>query len=265
MKNLFHATLTVKQILRIRPLAIEVLEKHKLRFWDSLELPLEELCKQFHVSTDLVLQQLEALDFLEENSDWIALPLYALCDHLTQNHRDFFLSEIHDLQHTFDIHTLLDTEETQELRKIFKEFQAFCTMLKNYFDEEEVVLLPKILRQQACLQNNNIHPEFHSGSVKSIIMTRCSPHEKKALDDLLVFLKKIQHPSLKNSDSANEIRSILARLVQKLQRHIDLETNILFPQAQETEKQLFDLSIGGQNKKARNTGLDSGVMRLMVS
>lgn len=267
MKNMLSQQTPVRSLLKMRPLAIALLDKRKIRYWDSLDKPLGDLFRRG------VTNGME--DFLDEvsyarvpapDTDWTAMPLYMLVDYLTHEHRSILLQEIADITHLFDIHTLTDTGESRDLKSLQKSWQEWVRVFQAHIEQEETILFPKVLRYEACLRDRNVHPEFHRGSIQSYMAT----HEAREGSQLYLecehlAARLVAHQALNpSSPAAGELAELAVRLSEKLNAHRDLEARALYTAARELERSLYNKSIDGDPAVVmRRAGpMDSGIMRL---
>ena len=264
MKNMLSQQTPVRSLLKMRPMAIALLDKRKIRYWDSLDKPLSDLFRREGME-----------DFLDEvsyarvpapDTDWTAMPLYVLVDYLTHEHRDLLLHEIADINHLLDIHTLTDTPEARDLRPIQKEFQDWVRVFQAHIDQEETVLFPKVLRYEACLRDRNVHPEFHRGSIQSYMATREAREGNQFYQDCEVLASRLAAHEAANPGfpAAGELSTLAAGLSEKLNAHRDLESRTLYTAARELERSLYNKSIDGDPAVVmRRAGpMDSGILRL---
>jgi iron-sulfur cluster repair protein YtfE (RIC family) len=264
MKNSLSPQTPVRSLLKMRPMAIAVMDKRNIKFWDSLDQPLGNV-----VSSDHLENFLEEISFVQSpasDTEWNAMPLYCLVEYLTHEHRDFQLQEIADMAHVLDIHTLADSEEAEGLRRIQREFQDFAKDIRNHMEEEETFLFPKILRYEACMRDNHVHPEFHKGSVQAYMAMRLAQDSRSIRRSLEALVASIAGHAERHEGSfaAQELLEIVTRFRERLDHHRELEANALFPIARELERNLYNLSIGGDPAVAYNRRgpMDSGIRRL---
>lgn len=264
MRSLITPQMAVRSLIKVRPMAVGILDKRNVRFWDAIDRPVGEVVRRDVLG-----------DFLDEmayarvpapDTDWLAMPLYWLADYLTEGHRDFLLQDVSDIGHLLDVHTIADSEESDGLRGIHKAFQAFTKELQSHVEEEEGVLFPKILRYEACLRDGRVHPEFHRGSIQSYMAIRLEQEEKRldAARDLLSGRIRAHAGAHSDSLTAGELLAFLDRLREKLADHRELEHRVLFPTAREMERNLYNLSINGDPAVVhqRRGPMDSGILRL---
>jgi iron-sulfur cluster repair protein YtfE (RIC family) len=281
MKNMLSQQTPVRSLLKLRPMAIALLDKRKLRYWDALDKPLGDL---FHREEDLPAGAAAAPggrppagmeDFLDEvsytrvpapDTDWSAMPLYMLIDYLTHEHRSLLLQEVADISHLLDVHALSDDAEARLLRPFQRDFQAWVRDFQAHIDQEEGYLFPKVLRYEACLRDRNVHPEFHRGSIQSFMATRDAQAGRSLSQTCEAFARRAEahaaaHPS---SPTAAALAETALRLSAKLNAHFGLESKILYVAARELERSLYNKSIDGDPAVVvhRRGPMDSGIMRL---
>jgi iron-sulfur cluster repair protein YtfE (RIC family) len=273
MNSMLSQQTPVRSLLKIRPMAVGLLDKRKIRYWDSLDKPLGDLFHRDHARPANATSGMD--DFLDEvsyarvpasDTDWSAMPIYMLVDFLTHQHRDLLLQEVGDIQHLLDIHTLSDSGESVNLRKLMRAFQAWVKDFQAHIDQEEGHLFPKVLRYEACLRDRNVHPEFHLGSVQDY-MAALEAQEGRQFyaecNDLAGYMRAHErsHPA---SIAAQELAELFERLRDKLNAHHELEKKSLYTAARDLERSLFNKSIDGDPAVAfqRRGPMDSGIMRL---
>ena len=264
MKNMLSQQTPVRSLLKIRPLAIELLDKRKIRYWDSLDKPLGDLFRR--EGMDDFLDEVSYARVPAPDTDWTAMPLYMLVDYLTHEHRNLVLNEIADILHLLDIHTLTDTAEAADLRAVQKDFQEWVRVFQAHIEQEETILFPKVLRYEACLRDRNVHPEFHRGSIQSYMATREAREgnqlylDCETLADRLAAYEKARP----DSPAAQELSDLSGRLSAKMNAHRDLEARTLYSSARELERVLYNKSIDGDPAVVmRRAGpMDSGILRL---
>jgi hypothetical protein len=282
MRNMLSQQTPVRSLLKLRPMAIALLDKRKLRYWDALDKPLGDLFRRDALRPIGALRPQDGGrpadgfdDFLDEvsytrvpapDTDWSAMPLYMLIDYLTHEHRSLLLQEIADISHLFDVHTLADDEEARLLRPFQRDFQALVRDFQAHIDQEEGYLFPRVLRYEACLRDRNVHPEFHRGSVQSFMATREAQAGRLFHQACGLFARRLAahadaHPA---SPAAGELAETAARLDAKLAAHFELETKTLYVAARELERSLYNMSIDGDPAVVvhRRGPMDSGIMRL---
>jgi iron-sulfur cluster repair protein YtfE (RIC family) len=288
MKNMLSQKTPVRSLLKLRPMAIALLDKRNLRYWDALDKPLGDLFRSGsgraagtgHAAggarpSDGAHPADGMEDFLDEvsytrvpapDTDWSAMPLYALIDYLTHEHRSLMLQEVADISHLFDVHALSDDAEARLLRPFQRDFQAWVREFQTHIDQEEGYLFPKVLRYEACLRDRNVHPEFHHGSIQSFMATRDAQVGRQFYKTCEALAHRLEahaaaHPA---SPAAADLAEIAGRLSAKLSSHFELENKTLYAAARDLERSLYNMSIDGDPAVVmhRRGPMDSGIMRL---
>ncbi len=270
MKNMLSQQTPLRSLLKLRPMAIALLDKRKLRYWDSLDKPLGDLFRREAGreggSMEDFLDEVSYTRVPAQDSDWSAMPLYTLIDYLTHDHRNLLLQEIADISHLFDVHTLADDEEARLLRPFQREFQAWVRDFQAHVEQEESYLFPKVLRYEACLRDRNVHPEFHRGSIQTYMANREAQVGRQFYKACESFARRLEAHAAAHPDSpaAEELSDTAARLNAKLAAHYDLESKTLYVAARELERSLYNMSIDGDPAVVvhRRGPMDSGIMRL---
>jgi iron-sulfur cluster repair protein YtfE (RIC family) len=264
MMSMLTQQTPVRSLLKMRPLAIGLLDKRKIRYWDSLDKTLGDVFRPGGME-----------DFLEEvsytrvpapDTDWSSMPLYMLVDYLTHEHRALMLQEIADITHLLDIHAIADSAESAGLRSLQEAFHRWVGEFQSHIEQEEGYLFPKVLRYEACLKDRNVHPEFHHGSIQTYMATREVQEGRQFYGDcaLLADRMRAHEQAYPGSIAARELVELTERLRDKLNAHYELESKTLYTAARDLERSLYNKSIDGDPAVVlrRRGPMDSGIMRL---
>jgi hypothetical protein len=267
LKNLLSAETLTRDLVRIRPIALELMERRHIRPWSTMDKPI------FHLFLDKREGALQ--DFLDELSavpvpagdmNWEDLPAFYLVDYLTHGHREFLLNDIPDINYLFDMMLLTHSENGDAMRKLQGDFHAFCQDYHRQMDEEETLVFPRILRCEASLKDSNVHPEFNAGSVQIFVATRSPRLAGRMEATMAEMVQRAADLSTQlglPSPEGSNLHSLMAHFLHRLRVHTRLETETLFPLGLELERTLFNVSIGGTGSGKQIRGpLDSGVIRL---
>jgi iron-sulfur cluster repair protein YtfE (RIC family) len=264
MKSMFSLQMPVRSLIKVRPMAIGLLEKRKVRFWDSLDKPVAEVFRRDGMED--FLDEVSYARVAAHDTEWAAMPLYVLVDYLTHEHRSMMLQEVADISHLLDIHALSDSAESADLRAIQQSFKKFVHDFEVHIAEEENHLFPKILRYEACLRDRSVHPEFHRGSLQAYMATPKAKEDKRFYQDGSALALRLRALEAKHQGSipAQELAELMETLRDKLTDHYELESTVLYTTARELERNLYNLTIDGHPAMAfqRRGPMDSGIMRL---
>lgn len=264
MKSMLSNQTPVRFLLKVRPMAIALLDKRNIRYWDALDKPLGDLFRR--EGMDDFLDEISYARVPAQDTDWSAMPLYMLVDYLTHDHRNLLLQEVADISHLLDIHTIAVSEESDALRRIQVAFNDWLREFQGHIDREEGYLFPKVLRYEACLRDRDVHPEFHLGSIHSYMATQEARDGKHFYRDFTGLAEQARAHAERwpGSTSAQELAELFGRLRDKLDAHHILETDALYTSARALERSLYNKSIDGDPAVSshRRGPMDSGILRL---
>lgn len=233
---------TVQDVLRLRPRLADNLIAFGGEPWDRPRATLVDIFRNRHTAEKFV-SMAAGVPVPAAGSPWSALPASHLADHLTQQHREFFLVTLPDILGFFAEWDSLDPEIT-DLRE---DFDAFVRHLRDETENEEQHFFPRVLRYDACLRNPQVNPEFNGGSLRVAVAYRRSHAPGLHPNRLGSLIDRLQEThAMENGDTWAELLS--ARLEDfraQFEEHERLEADVLFPMATEMEKTLYNLSISG--------------------
>ncbi len=267
LKNLLSSDTLTRDLLRVRPIALELMARRTLRPWDVMDRPLSHLFQgKREGSLEDFLDELSSVTIPASDSRWEELQAYHLIDYVTQGHREFLLNDIPDINYLFDMLLLTDSANSGALRALQGDFQAFCQDYHRHMEEEETFIFPRILRCEASLKDSSVHPDFNAGSVQIFVATRSPRLVHRTETSLAEMVDRAgtlaEELALPTPESSN-LHALMMHFLSRLRAHTHLETEILFPLGLELERTLFNLSIGGKVTGRQIRGpLDSGVIRL---
>lgn len=236
------ASLTLRELIRSRPLGIEILEAEAGgSFWDRMDLTLSEFCRESALDGEKVQHRLAGLPENTDRQDWPALPLYFLIDHLTIGHRGFRARDLPE------VHRLLETLRMDfpaghgTLDALLGEFTAFRQEFSWHMEEEEEFLFPKILRTEASLRHPELYPEVFKGSIGMFSSRQLQEPEHRfhqIVTDLSERLRGLVSDALHLATAKNAL-SALQGYEARLKAHVYMECEILFPRALAMEASLL--------------------------
>lgn len=232
---------TLREILRFRPRAIDVLqEASRSRFWQALDRTLEEFCRDSGWDPASLASRIEALPFDARDRDWTKAPLYHLVDRLTRDHHEFREQDLAGIERLLSAGDPTVFPEDYPWESIKREFHSFKIDFYLHMEEEEAFLFPKVLKTEASLFHPEMTPESFKGSVSvySGTMLHTPEFELKEM---------VSHLRRKTGRGGAEVRSfpllgiidgLMVDLEAKLAHHAKLETEVLLPRTLEMEADL---------------------------
>ena len=239
---------TLREILRVRPLAIRVLEEdsgHKC--WLHLDLPLAAFCDKLGLDSGSLLIRLANLPAVLPDTAWVSKPLYHLIDHLTSGHREFRERDLPSIAALFDTNPLPAYPQGYVVKLLMQEFDYFREEFLRHMDEEETFLFPKIMRNEACFRHPEMGPEIHKGSVNLYLTLENHKPENEFKRMITSVREKLrnQMPDESVAALAAKLQSALESFESRLIEHADLETSVLFPLAGRLEQELYESAAPG--------------------
>jgi iron-sulfur cluster repair protein YtfE (RIC family) len=240
--QLISADTPVITALRMRPRLADNLSAFGATIWEQPHLPLRDLFRNSEL-VERFLALAATLPVPDPGSPWHELPAAHLTDHLTQNHRDFFLVTLPDIAGLFRDWDSLDPEIV-DLRE---DFDSFTRGLRQEIESEENHFFPRVLRYEACLRDPAVNPEFNGGSLRVAVAYRRSHTPGLHPDRLRNITERLAdtHAASSGNPWAEMLLARLEDFGAQFDQHETLESDTLYPMALEMEKTLYNLSIAG--------------------
>lgn len=235
-------------VLRKRPMALSIFEKHGLDPWHPDYQTISELCASRKIPMEAFFAEMKSLPMPDAGNDWKIRPIYELLDFLTREHADLMNGPIAEITQVLSGKASGDTDSRLRLQSLVMEWPEISSSLLDHMQEEEAFLFPKILQYDHCLRHKACHPDFTGGSVNVFVAIRMLDNEKRQLAGIRRFLNEVLF-SRAACDIPGSLESRLEPLLESLQTrlldHSGIETNVLFPMAKAVEKALMDVRISG--------------------
>jgi len=173
-------------------------------------------------------------------TDWTAVPLTVLADHILDTHHVFTRTQLARvsalLEKVQNAHRNRHGAMLDSLRNAFDPLRA---ELESHLMKEEQVLFPAIKGIDGFLSGRSDRPVVHCGSVAHPI--RQMEHEHDGAGAILVSLREITDNYRLPDDACQTFKALYAALEAleaDLHEHIHLENNILFPASVRQEQQM---------------------------
>ncbi len=243
---------TVKAILKMRPLALSIFEKHNIDPWPDIHTTVGSLCQKHKYLWSVFQSEFSGLVVPCSATDWKPLPAYHLLDFLREEHREFLLVILPSITEALESAVRTSARLHPQARALAQEWPAFVSSLTEHIREEEIFLFPKILRYDYCLRHGNADPDFAGGSVNVFIAIRGLGNEHRQSESIRIFLDPVRIDHLKTESPEMLDAALLEKLEclgEKLKSHSRLESDALYPLATKTEKALLDARIAGSRYK----------------
>jgi regulator of cell morphogenesis and NO signaling len=233
---------TVREIAIESPLTVRVFSNHKIDFCCGGRVPFDVACERAGADAALVMKELEqALESAPERSAADEKTAAELITHIVETHHEFTRSEIARLRpladKVFSRHG--DTQpELWEIRSIFNEL---ADELLAHMRKEEMMLFPYIEQIERAADAHRMPPMAPFGTVGNPVRMMMFEHDQAG--EMLGRLRALSSDYTAPDWACPSYKGLYAGLEfleADLHQHIHLENNILFPQAVEMEKRIFE-------------------------
>lgn len=248
---IYSSSQTIRQILRRRPMALEVFEgEFGATFWNRMETPLEDLCREKGRDVSGILATVSELPVAADNTDWAAKPIHWLVDHLTLEHDRFRGEDMPAIKAMMGEEKLPAYPDGYVIKLLLQEFRHFEADFLKHMAEEEEFLFPKILRNEACYRHHELGPEIHRGSVNLYLKYETHKPEDEFKRMIISIREKLRNQHLERpaTELAQKVQAAMDAFADRLLAHADLETRALFPRAGRLEQQLYESAAPGLSR-----------------
>ncbi len=231
---------TVGELVRAHPAMRKALENLGIDYCCGGGRTVKEAAAEEGVSFAALEQALdEALHTAAaDERNWADATAAELADHIEAAHHAYMKRELPRLAgmlaklkkaHPRHLEMLLEVEDV---------FGAMRTELERHLAKEEIILFPLIRRTEAAAAAGQPAPAAPGGTVANPIGQMRREHESAA--HALERMKKITDSYTLPADACQTMAAFydgLKDMEKDLHEHVHLENNILFPKAQELEKE----------------------------
>ena len=230
------ATQTVRELAVEHPATTRVFEKLGIDYCCGGQKSLVEACSVAKLSVEQVLETLEQAEAdrqpSEHNTDWQAVPLAGLIEHIINTHHKFTREELARLEPLLEKVCKVHGQNHPELLEIRRVFAGLSQELTLHMMKEERILFPYIVQLEQATERRQAPPVSPFGTVQNPIHMMMTEHDS-AGEALRQFrsLSSDYAPPADACVSYQALYRALAELEQDLHQHIHLENNILFPRA----------------------------------
>ena len=230
-------TKTVREFVLELPSSTNVFEQLGIDYCCGGQKPLAEACAAAGKKLDNLTAALERLQSEQQTrtapeSNWTALPLYDLIEHIKSTHHAYVREQIPNLEALLDKVTAKHGENHPELAGVRDKFDALADELGPHLMKEEQILFPYIARLEESSVQHEPAPPSCFGSVENPIRMMMSEHDNAG--EAVREMRRLTADYKVPEDACTSFRA-LYKLLQEfeadLHQHIHKENNILFPKA----------------------------------
>ncbi len=234
---------TVGQIVADDYRSAPVFEKFGIDFCCTGNRSIEEACKQNNVDPKELTKALETAlaETTTPTTDFKSWPLDLLADYIEKRHHRYVEERIPIIKQNLDKLVQVHGAKHPELLKINELFIASAGEFAMHMKKEELMLFPFIRKMVRAKKNNEPLAEPRFGTVKNPIQTMMREHDNEG--ESFRQIEALSNNYTPPADGCNTYKVTFALLKEfqgDLHMHIHLENNILFPKAEELEKEMVD-------------------------
>ncbi|MCF8308864.1 MAG: iron-sulfur cluster repair di-iron protein [Bacteroidales bacterium] len=221
--------------------AADVFEKYNIDFCCGGNITIDEACRERGLDSKQLVTELEKSMNGDADAQYIqSLNSAELADYIEQNHHTYVTENIPVLQQYLEKVCSVHGDNHPELHKIRQLFEESAGVLTQHMKKEELILFPFIRKLETARQNGSTPEKPHFGHVTHpITMMREEHANEGARFEEIDSLSESYNPP---PDACNTFRVLYHKLYKfekDLHRHIHLENNILFPNAEKMYQSFF--------------------------
>jgi regulator of cell morphogenesis and NO signaling len=228
---------TVGELVAQRPSRSRVFERLGIDYCCGGKKPLSAACAARGLDADTVLTTLLAAEegSSADEPNWTRTSLTELADNIEQSHHAYLKRELPRLGAMVRKVAAVHGRHHPWLDEIHHVYDHFAADMESHLMKEEQVLFPRI----RSLESGKPAPDAGCGAGVDTPI-RAMEHEHDDAAEQLARLRELSDEFTPPPDACNTFRAVLdglRELEADTHRHIHKENSILFPRAQELERQ----------------------------
>lgn len=220
----------------------QIFKKYGLDFCCGGKKTVKQACAEKGLDVTRIEQELQQADQLPASrplpyTEW---SLDFLADYITNTHHSYVRKNLPDIRTYASKVMRVHGNRHPELLKIHQLVEEIFTELSAHLVKEEQVLFPYIKQLVAAKNYNSALQTAQFGTVQTPIQVMEEEHE--LVGSNLEVIRKLTNDYQLPEDacaSYSLLYRLLAEFEDDIHLHVHLENNILFPKAQELEKELL--------------------------
>lgn len=219
----------------------EIFKKYDIDFCCNGNRSIEEACQSKNLEVQGVMDELETkmAETQDKGIDFGAWPLDLLADYIEKTHHRYVETKITEIKPYLEKIVKVHGKNHPELEQIQGLFLHSAGELTQHMKKEELVLFPFIRKMVAAKQTHTELAASHFGSVRNPIAMMMQEHDNEG--ENFRKIRALSQEYTAPEDACNTFRvtfALLQEFEEDLHHHIHLENNILFPKAEELEREL---------------------------
>ncbi|MDD2600686.1 MAG: iron-sulfur cluster repair di-iron protein [Kiritimatiellae bacterium] len=250
-ESTFNSEQTVAEIILRHPQLRVLLEQLGIDYCCGGKRPLADAVEAAGLDLKTVLAELEQgveqRSSTSDATDWTAVPLTVLADHILNSHHEFTKTQLVRIDSLLTkVQSAHHNQHGAMLDALRDAFDPLRAELEAHLMKEEQILFPAIKGIDGFLAGTQARPVVHCGSVAHPINQM--EHEHDGAGALLVKMREITSNYQLPSDACQTFSALyeaMEALESDLHEHIHLENNILFPMSVSQEERMNNNSGAG--------------------
>ena len=239
----------VAELATRHPRTIRVFQRHGVDFCCGGKRPLAEACSEHGLDFGALREELEGAVSVPEpdDRDWSEAPLSELVDHIVARFHAGLREDLPRLAAMADkVRAVHGDKHPETLPALADTFHALRSELESHMMKEEQILFPYVKELEAVRTGRGVGGAGACfGTVRGPISVMEAEHDQAAaaLEELRRLTGGFEPPE----DACTTFRGLydgLAELEADTHRHIHLENNVLFPRAEELERETAGVPVG---------------------
>ena len=221
----------------------QVFKNHKIDFCCRGNRSIQEVAENNKLDAITLLNEIQNVQNQSagDNIDFKSWPLDLLADYIEKKHHRYVAERIPVLQQYLNKLCQVHGERHPELFEITEHFNASAGELAMHMKKEELIVFPAVRKMVQANQTGTQMQPLHFGTIQNPIQVMMQEHDNEG--ERFRHIEALSNgytPPADGCTTYNVTYSLLKEFEDDLHNHIHLENNILFPKAEELEKQLAD-------------------------
>lgn len=219
-----------------------VFENHKIDYYNKGRQSLQEVAEEHKIDLQALISEIakKKESSSEEDPGFNSWPLDALSEYIVKKYHRQADQQIIVIKATLDKACQESGEQYPVILEIKKLFDQAAGIVAVHQKKEELILFPYIRKMAEATKNNKdfVRPPATKSVASPVDMLT---HEHHQQSDLFQKIAELSHDySLPEGvdGSFKDCLHLLEEFEYRLQQHLHLENNILFPKALKLEKEL---------------------------
>lgn len=230
----------IADLVSDNPLRACVFEEFRIDFCCGGKISLADLCKRDGYDLAELERRLAAVDAKAPNeTDWKKASLANLTRHIVKTYHEPLQEQLKYVSKLAQKVARVHGEKHKEMVAVENVFSYFRSELEAHMQKEEMILFPAIVSIERGEQISNMSCGFNVQMPISVML-----REHEEAESMLAQFRELTqnyNPPVGACHSFKVLLFLLHTIETDLQRHVQLENNILFPRVLELQKRIIQI------------------------